>query len=257
MNDNMVSIIMPTFNCGAFIGEAIKSVRMQTYRAWELIVVDDCSTDNTECIVRQLMADDTRIKYIRNDRQMGAAESRNLALRMAKGHWIAFLDSDDMWLPGKLERQIAFMNANNCHFSYHNYSMISEDGSSLGIIVSGRRKVGVAGMFTCCWPGCLTVMYDRDYVGLVQVASIRRNNDTAIWLKVIRKCPCLLLDENLATYRRRTGSITPTTPWMKVLWHYPLFRKGEGMSPVMAAVMVGINTVCSIYKKMFYVKKTK
>ena len=100
---------MPTYNCGAFIGEAIKSVKMQTYQEWELIVVDDCSTDNTESVVRQIMADDARLIYIRNDKQLGAAESRNKALRKAKGHWVAFLDSDDMWLPAKLEKQIAFM----------------------------------------------------------------------------------------------------------------------------------------------------
>ena len=106
-NIYMVSVIMPTYNCGAFIGEAIKSVKMQTYQVWELIVVDDCSTDNTESVVRQIMADDARLIYIRNDKQLGAAESRNKALRKAKGHWVAFLDSDDMWLPAKLEKQIA------------------------------------------------------------------------------------------------------------------------------------------------------
>lgn len=253
-NIYMVSVIMPTYNCGAFIGEAIKSVKMQTYQVWELIVVDDCSTDNTESVVRQIMADDARLIYIRNDKQLGAAESRNKALRKAKGHWVAFLDSDDMWLPAKLEKQIAFMDGNNYHFSYHAYSSIDENGNALGIIVGGIAKVGKASMYSCCWPGCLTVMYDRDYVGLVQVANLRKNNDTAMWLKVVEKCPCYFLDENLAVYRHRKGSITPTSTWRKIIAHYPLFRRGASMSPLAAGIMVVVNIFGNAYKKMMFVK---
>lgn len=256
-NGNMVSVIMPTYNCGEFIGEAIKSVKMQTYQAWELIVVDDCSTDNTVSVVRQIMDGDARVCYIRNEKQLGAAESRNRALRMAKGHWVAFLDSDDKWLPNKLERQIAFMDDNNYHFSYHAYSSMDEDGNALGIIVRGIPKVGKFAMYTCCWPGCLTVMYNRDYVGLVQVADIRKNNDTAIWLKVVNKCPCYFLDEILAVYRDRKGSITPNSVWKKIIAHYPLFRKGTSMSPLAAGIMVVMNIFGNAYKKLRFVKTDK
>ena len=256
-NEDMVSVIMPTFNCGAFVGEAIKSVKMQTYQVWELIVVDDCSTDNTESVVRQIIADDARIIYIRNDKQLGAAESRNKALRKAKGHWVAFLDSDDKWLPCKLEKQIAFMEGNNYHFSYHAYSSMDEYGNALGTIVRGIAKVGKAAMYTCCWPGCLTVMYNRDYVGLVQVADIRKNNDTALWLKVVRKAPCHLLKENLARYRRRKVSITPKPLWKRIWAHYPLFHVAEGMNPVMATFWTMMNVVGNGWKKMWYVKKLK
>ena len=251
---DMVSIIMPTYNCADYIIEAINSVKGQTYKNWELLIVDDCSADNTKDIVSKMQADDERIHYFRNDGRRGAAESRNKALREAKGHWIAFLDSDDLWLPEKLERQIRFMTDNNYHFSYHKYSCINEKSEPLGMTVGGISKVGKMAMYCCCWQGCLTVMYDRDYIGLIQVASIKRNNDSAIWLKAVDKAPCYYLDENLANYRNRKGSLTPPSIWKKISAHYPLFRNGAGMNPLLAWMMVFINVPVSAYKKMCYIK---
>ena len=110
--DELVSIIMPSYNTAKFISETIESVLVQTYTNWELIIVDDCSTDNTDEVVKSFLSDN-RIKYITNEKNSGAAVSRNRALREAKGKWIAFLDSDDLWLPVKLEKQIAFMKEND------------------------------------------------------------------------------------------------------------------------------------------------
>jgi len=124
MND-LVSIIMPSYNTGRFIEETIESVLAQSYPVWELIIVDDCSTDNTDDVVNQFLADE-RIRYIKNDTNSGAAVSRNRALREAKGKWIAFLDSDDLWEPDKLQKQISFMRDNDYHFSYTNYIEIDE-----------------------------------------------------------------------------------------------------------------------------------
>ena len=114
MNE-LVSVIMPSFNTAKFISETIESVLAQTYANWELIIVDDCSTDNTDEVVKPFLTD-KRIKYLKNKKNSGAAVSRNYALREAKGKWIAFLDSDDLWLPEKLEKQIAFMKKNNYMF---------------------------------------------------------------------------------------------------------------------------------------------
>ena len=111
MKEELVSIIMPSYNTGKFIGEAINSVIDQTYINWELIIVDDCSSDNTDKIVKNIK--DSRIVYLKNEKNMGAAVSRNRALREAKGKWIAFLDSDDLWKENKLEKQIKFMKDNN------------------------------------------------------------------------------------------------------------------------------------------------
>lgn len=252
----LVSIIMPTYNCGRFIAETIESVLEQSYPDWELIISDDCSTDDTVEIVRSYQAGEPRIRYIRNERNSGAAVTRNAALREARGRWIAFLDSDDLWRPRKLERQLRFMVENGYAFSYHEYSEMSEEGRDLGIQVSGIARVNAFQMFACCWPGCLTVMYDRDVVGLIQIRDIKKNNDTAMWLKVVKKVPCYLLKDNLARYRRRKGSITPPGLFKRIWAHYPLFRVAEGMNPLAAAFWTLMNVPGNAFKKLRYVRRT-
>ena len=117
MTDNLVSIIMPSYNTGRYIAESIRSVLAQTYTLWELIIVDDCSTDDTHEVVKTF--NDSRIRFIKNEKNCGAALTRNRAIREANGEWIAFLDSDDLWAPDKLEKQLAFMKENGYVFSYH------------------------------------------------------------------------------------------------------------------------------------------
>ncbi len=253
----LVSIITPTWACAEFIGETIKSIQAQTYQNWELLIQDDCSTDNTDKVVEPYACEDARIKYARNEKNSGAAITRNNALRRAKGRWIAFLDSDDLWLPEKLEHQLTFMVENTYAFTYHEYTEISEDGKELGVFVSGKKKVSEFDMYICCWPGCLAVMYDAEKIGLIQVKDIRKNNDTAMWLKVVKKAPCYLLEENLARYRRRAVSITPKPIYMRIWAHYPLFRVAEKMNPVQATFWVLMNVVGNAMKKIFYVKKIK
>lgn len=251
----LVSIITPTYNCAAFISETIKSVLAQTYTNWEMIISDDCSTDNTDKVVQPFLDLDHRIKYIRNDKNSGAAVTRNNALRMAQGRWIAFLDSDDLWDPTKLEKQIQFMEEKGYAFTYHEYVEMDEKGRDLGIYVSGKKHVTKYDMFACCWPGCLSVMYDASKIGLIQINDIKKNNDTAMWLKVVRKEDCYLLNECLGKYRRRTNSITPKPLWKRIWAHYPLFRVAEEMNPVRATFWVIMNVFGNAYKKMFYVKK--
>jgi len=254
-NLGLVSIITPTYNCDRFIAETIRSVQAQTYTEWEMIIVDDCSTDNTQQVLKPFLETDCRIHYLRNEENSGAAISRNRALSKAKGKWIAFVDSDDLWLPDKLERQVAFMEENGYHFSYHEYDEIDEDSKPLGIHVGGKKRVSRFDMFACCWPGCLSVMYDSEYVGLIQIEDVRKNNDTAIWLEVVKKTPCFLLNENLALYRRRRGSITPVSIWGKIKAHYPLFRIAQRQNPVFAWFWTFMNVPGNIFKKIFYVKR--
>ena len=253
---DLVSIIIPTYNCSRFIAETIKSVQAQTYKNWEMLIVDDCSTDNTKDIVEEYQKADPRIQYYCLPKNSGAAEARNEALRRAKGRWIAFLDSDDLWKPEKLERQIKFMEDNDYAFSYHEYDEIDEESKPLGIHVSGKKHVGKFDMFACCWPGCLAVMYDREKIGLIQIENVKKNNDTALWLKAIKKADCHLLKENLALYRRRKGSITPPDIKTKIKWHYTLFRQAEKMNPIASFFWMCTNILGNSYKKLLYVKKT-
>lgn len=251
----LVSIITPTWNCSNFICETIYSIQSQTYQSWELLIQDDCSTDSTYLVVESLAQLDSRIKYEKNPKNSGAAITRNNALRRASGRWIAFLDSDDLWLPEKLEHQLKFMVMNNYAFSYHEYTEMSENGQDLGVYVSGIKKVNKYDMYVCCWPGCLTVMYDVEKIGLIQILDVRKNNDTAMWLKVVQKSPCYLLKKNLARYRRRRVSITPKPLWARFWAHYPLFRVAEEMSMVRATFWTLMNVFGNAYKKIFYVKR--
>ena len=284
---SLVSIIMPSYNTAPYIAESIRSVMAQTYTDWELIIVDDASTDSTDEVVKGVILSgaqaeskdlSSKIHYLKNDRNRGAAYSRNRALREAKGRWIAFLDSDDIWTPDKLEKQIAFMTKNGCAFSYTRYEEMDENGRPTGTIVGGPKRITKTGMYNYCWPGCLTVMYDREVVGDIQIAEIQKNNDYAMWLKICRKADCYLFDENLARYRKRTGSIThschPERSDAKskdlpichpraggdlsrhlslIKWHYKLYREAEGMNPVASLFNTGRNLFFGVWKKMKYV----
>lgn len=253
--NELVSIIMPSYNTGKYIAETIESVIAQTYRNWELIIVDDCSTDNTDAVIEKYLSDE-RIIYLKNDHNSGAAVSRNKALRKAKGKWIAFLDSDDLWMPEKLMQQIRFMKKYDCHFSYTNYMEIDEKGKENGITVTGPRRITKTGMYNYCWPGCLTVMYDREYVGLIQIADIKKNNDYAMWLKVCKKADCYLLNQCLAKYRKgRSGSISTHSIKTMIGWHYKLFHEAEGQGTVTSLISTGRNLVFGFYKKKKYVVK--
>lgn len=250
----LVSIIMPSYNSASFISESIQSVLAQTYKDWELIIVDDCSLDNTDDVVKPYLVD-ARIRYLKNEKNSGAAVTRNMALREARGKWIAFLDSDDLWMSDKLSKQIRFMENNGYHFSYTNYAEIDTEDHSNGITVTGPKRITKTGMYNYCWPGCLTVMYDRDVVGLIQIADIKKNNDYAMWLKVCQKVDCYLLDEELALYRRgRAGSVSTHSIKTLIMWHYKLYREAEGQNPVAAVFNTGRNMMFGFYKKMKYLK---
>ena len=220
---DLVSIIMPSYNTAEYIADSIKSVLKQTYENWELIIVDDCSTDGTDEVVKKFS--DKRIRYYKNKKNSGAAVSRNRALKLAQGRWIAFLDSDDLWSSKKLETQIDFMKFNGYYFSYTNYDEIDMNGNRTGIRVTGPKKITKVGMFNYCWPGCLTVMYDAERVGLIQIADIKKNNDYAMWLKVCKKADCYLLDRCLSLYRKgRTGSVSSHSRKTMIGWHYKFYR---------------------------------
>ena len=255
----LVSIIMPSYNTGKFIAASIKSVMSQTYTDWELIIVDDASTDNTDEVVRKFTEiseeNSAKIHYFKNDRNSGAAISRNRALCEAKGKWIAFLDSDDLWFSDKLEKQIAFMEKNDYAFSYTCYKIIDEKKNLDNMYVSGPKKITKTSMYNYCWPGCLTVMYNREVVGDIQIADIKKNNDYAMWLKIVKKNPCYLLSETLACYRKRGGSISNNNYVALIKWHYKLYHEAELLSPVYSVWNTVRNLFFGICKKIWYVRR--
>lgn len=252
--EGLVSIIMPSYNTAIYIEETIQSVLNQTYPNWELIIVDDCSNDNTDEVLEKIK--DPRIHYLKNEKNCGAAVSRNKALCEAKGQWIAFLDSDDLWMPNKLEKQIRFMEENGYAFSYTNYEEIDVNGNKTGVTVTGPKKITKIGMFNYCWPGCLTVMYNAEKVGLIQIADIKKNNDYAMWLKVCKKADCHLLDEALGQYRKgRVGSVSTHSIKTMIGWHFKLYHEAEGMGWIESLINTGRNLVFGFYKKKRYVRR--
>lgn len=250
----LVSIITPSYNTAKFIGETIRSVQAQTYPDWEMIIVDDCSTDNTDEVVAEYQKADMRIRYFKNEKNGGAAVSRNKALREAKGRWIAFLDSDDLWISEKLEKQLEFMVENGYHFSYHNSIIIDELSKPIGRLVTGPPKINKRKMYDYDWVGCLTAMYDSNQVGLIQIEDIKKNNDYAIWLKVIEKANCFLLNEVLAKYRIRCGSISRHKKTSLIKWHYILYREAQHQGIVEASLNTVRNLFWGVIKKILFEK---
>lgn len=246
----LVSIIMPAYNCEHFIADSIRSVLAQTYTNWELLVVDDCSTDNTAEVVASFT--DPRIHYQRNTYNMGAALTRNKALQIAKGHYIAFLDSDDLWAPHKLEHQIKFMEQNGYAFTYTAFLRTDKP-----LRISGPQHITRLGMYAFCWPACPTVMYNRDAIGLIQISDLRKNNDYAMWLHVIQKADCYLLDEELFFYNKHAGSVSDAKISVLLKWHYRLWRQEMNCSPITALFYTCMNAVFGLYKKIRYISKTR
>ena len=253
MTDGLVSIIMPSWNTGHFIAESIESVINQSYSKWELIIVDDCSNDNTDEIVSSF--EDDRIIYLKNAVNSGAAITRNKALKSSKGEWIAFLDSDDLWTSDKLEKMVNFMSKNNYLFAYHEYIKIDENSEPLNIYVSGPKKITKRKMYNYGYPGCLTFMYNAKKLGLVQIKDIKKNNDYAILLKLCKKADCYLLEENLAQYRIRKKSISHDKLSKKLKSHYDLFHLCDEKNCVVSLWLACWNMFYGILKKKKYEKK--
>ena len=254
MIDGLVSIIMPSWNTGKFIAESIESVLAQTYKNWELLIVDDCSTDNTDEVIASFK--DTRIKYFKNEKNSGAALTRNRAMREAQGEWIAFLDSDDLWAPNKLEKQLGFMNDNGYVFSYHDFVKIDEESKPLNVYVTGPNVVTKQGMYNYGYPGCLTFMYSVKAMGLIQIKDIKKNNDYAILLKLCKKADCYLLNENLAQYRIRKKSISHDKITKKLKSHYDLFHFCDEQPAPIAFWYACWNMWYGVLKKIKYEKSS-
>ncbi len=254
----LVSIIMPNYNGSLNLKETILSVISQTYTNWELIIVDDNSSDNSIEIINEFMEKDSRILLFKNKKNEGAAKSRNVALLAAKGKYIAFLDSDDLWMPEKLEKQINFMKINNYHFSYTQYEKIDENSNKLGKWATGPKKVTKHKFFQYDWVGCLTVIYDSTVIGKIQInEKLKSRNDYAIWLKACKKATCYLLPEILASYRVHSGSLSHSGLKKSLKNQYLLFRISENKNPISSMFCLLRNIFFGVFKKMFYERRIK
>jgi teichuronic acid biosynthesis glycosyltransferase TuaG len=226
--NNLVSIITPSFNSSRFIEECIGSVLSQKYDNWELLIVDDCSSDNTCELIKKY--NDTRIVLIQLENNIGPAEARNVAIRQAKGKYIAFLDSDDFWEPQKLEKQISFMEKEDIAFSFSAYQPMSEDGSKLYSIIHAPKIVTYSSYLKNTIIGCLTVVIDREKTGDFEMPNIRSSHDMVLWLLIMRRgFTAYGLDENLAKYRIVSTSNT-ASKWHAAKDVWKVYREIEKLS---------------------------
>jgi len=230
MRNNLVSIITPSYNSSRFIVECVNSVISQTFQNWEMIIVDDCSNDNSKDIISVLSAKDERIKSILLEENIGAAEARNIAIKQARGKYIAFLDSDDIWKKNKLEKQITFMNDNDIAFSFTSYQSISEDGKTKYSVIAALNKMSYHSYLRNTIIGCLTVIIDKEKTGDFQMPNIRSSHDMALWLLIMKRgFSAYGLDENLAYYRIVSTSNT-SKKWKAAKEVWDVYRKQEKLN---------------------------
>ena len=225
--DELISVITPARNSGLYIAEAIESVLVQTYGAWEMIVIDDGSFDNTAAIVREYAAADRRVRLISRRANGGPAAARNTGLREARGRFIAFLDSDDLWLPEKIEAQTKFMTEKNIAFSY---TMYRRFGPALGRIIAAPSKTDYKSLLKSNALACSTVMLDRGGVGDVYMPEGAAHEDYVTWLGILKKGHTAYgLQKDLARYRKRSGSLSgDKLKSARAVWH--VYRETEKLS---------------------------
>lgn len=235
MSEKLVSIIMPTYNCANFIARTLDSVQAQTYKNWELIIVDDRSEDNTKEIVDEYIKNDSRISYHLLDANSGAAVARTTAMNLAKGSYMAFLDSDDIWMPEKLERQIKWMTDNGYAFSCTAYEQIDEKDNSLNRVIKTVKKTDYNRLLLDCPVGNSTVVYDVEKMGKFEVPNIRKRNDDALWLQMLKKEPYIWgMPDVLMRYRVRKDSIS-SNKFKVIKYHWILYRDIEHLSVIRSA----------------------
>ncbi|CAJ1850657.1 Putative teichuronic acid biosynthesis glycosyltransferase TuaG [Aeromonas dhakensis] len=197
-----VSVIMPLYNSARFLAASIDSVLKQKYTNWELILIDDCSGDDSVIIAQEYCDRDSRIRLVRLAENSGAAVARNHGIEVAEGRFIAFLDSDDIWLPGKLDTQIEFMLKNKVAFSYTAYKKVDEYGNDL-FELGVPSSLSYYTLLKACVIGCLTVIYDASQVGKAYMPLGTKREDYALWLKILREKNIIVQGVNrvLASYR--------------------------------------------------------
>ena len=202
MNEPLVSIITPVYNAERFLSDTIKSVQNQTYKNWEILLIDDCSKDNSAQIIKEFQKYDNRIKYIKLKKNSGASVSRNEGIRNAKGRFIAFVDSDDVWKSEKLEIQIKYMLKENLGFTFTSYRYMKENGELTNKIAKAPSKINYNGLLKNTIIGCSTVVIDREIVDYFEMPLVRRGQDTATWLQILRKEKYAYgIEQDLVNYR--------------------------------------------------------
>ncbi|MER5889357.1 glycosyltransferase family 2 protein [Streptomyces sp. NPDC001941] len=234
----LVSVVMPVYNSAATLGAAVRSVLTQTHTDVELLVTDDRSTDESMDLLRDFAARDERVRPERAPEQGGAGKARNLAMERARGDYIAFLDSDDMWLPEKAEKQLAFAAEGDAPLTFTSYYKMDADyaGDSTdwvpnGRVIQARAHVDYRAMLVQDHIGALTAMYDRNVLGTRLMPDMRKRQDYALWLSIMRDgADARGLAEPLAVYRAHQAGSLSSNKLSLVQYNWALYREHEHLS---------------------------
>ena len=240
--DGLVSIIIPAYNAADYIAETIESVFNQTYINWEMLIVNDCSQDNTAEIVQSYAVKDKRIKLINLKQNSGAAVARNTAMQNAKGRYIAFLDSDDLWKKEKLQKQIEFMQQNDYGFTFTAYEHFKEVKENIQNQVQIPKSLNYNQALKGNQIGCLTVMLDRKQIQNIYFTT-QRHEDYILWLNILKQgITAYGIQENLALYRTGNSKSISGNKLQSALWTWKVYRESQRLS-----------VVKSMYYMWFYV----
>lgn len=234
----LVSVITPSYNCEKFIGQTIESIQSQTYKNWELLITDDCSTDGSREVIERYAAADSRIRLIKLTENSGAGVARNTSIEAARGRYIAFCDSDDRWYPEKLERQLKFMSEGDYGLTYTSYDCCNEADEIVGY-VECLPSLTYAKIVRDNGIGCLSAIYNAEKTGKHYMPQIRKRQDWCLWIGIIRQIgKAHGLQEPLGLYRVRGGSISSNKVEL-LKWNYNVYRKILGFNPVSSALILG------------------
>ena len=232
MKEDLVSVIMPTFNESRFLAQSIESVLNQTYTNLELLITDDCSTDEKTLEILDFYSqNDHRVQVFRLTQNMGAGAARNNSISRAKGRYFAFCDSDDRWLPTKLERQIEYMQKKNCCMSFSSYILCDQEGVEKGIVIAPVRLT-LRMLMHDNKVGCLTAVYDTQRFGKFYMPTLRKRQDWGLFLMILQKCKVAYgIQKPLAFYRLRPHSISKNKLSL-VQYNVKVYQKILGFSVV-------------------------
>jgi len=248
----LISIITPSYNSSEFILQTIKSVLSQDYQNWEMIIVDDLSTDNSITMIKKYIALDNRFKLVLLKKNSGAAVARNAALEIAVGEYIAFLDSDDLWNTQKLSKQVTFMESNQIDFSFTAYNLIDSKNKPLDITVDSNQS----GSFTYddmlrkkATMGCSTVMLRRSAFQDLRMPLLRTGQDYALWLKLLKTGKsAFILNEILTQYRILPNSIS-RNKFKKAKRQWQIYREIEELNILTSTISFIFYAWRAIFRK--------
>lgn len=254
MQNELVSIITPVYNAEKYLRQTIESVQNQTYKNYEMILVDDKSTDNSLEIIKQYAKKNNKIKYYALEQNSGTAVARNIALNMSKGRFIAYLDADDKWKKDKLEKQIKYMVENNYYFTCTDYEKIKENGNSLKKIIKMPNEINYKLYIRNTIIQTVGVMVDTKYINknLLEMPNLRRRQDAATWCQILKAgYNCYRVPEVLCYYRSYNKSLS-SNKFKSVKGTWYLYREVEKLSFIKSCWCF-IGYVFNALKKRIYI----